>query len=138
MVGRRHGFTLIESVIALTVLALVAGACFELRAQSLAQTRAITGRQANARVAHTILTLAWAGQLGQGRRVERDELAGVVEWAGERDGRLYTLVREPVVVANPLRDSVGEDAASAYPVTVDLFRYTLELEGETYTVEWAR
>ncbi len=138
MVTRRRGFTLIESVIALTVLAMVAGACFELRTQSLAQTRVIAGRQANARVAHTILTLAWAGQLGQGRRVESDDRDGVIEWIGEREGRAYTMVREPVVVANPLRSFLGESESAKYPVTVELYRYTLELEGETFTVEWTR
>lgn len=136
---RRAAFTLIESIIALTILTMVAGACFQLRAQSLSQTRSIAGRQADARLADTIFRMALAGGLGVAQRLgdEDDELRAMA-WSGRREGREFYLVREQVIERNPVRASLSEDDAVRYPELVALYRYTLEFGDERYVMEWNR
>lgn len=127
----RPGFTLVEAVVALTVLFMAAGACLELRAGALARSRAIEQRQAEARRAITLIELAQAGQLdGAAPLDEEDPAAGTV-WAGEIAGTPYRLTRTLETVANPMH---AVDA-SRYPERVEVARYRLEMSGETRVVE---
>lgn len=134
----RRAFTLLESIVALTILAMVAGACLDLRASALANTRTLAGKQEDARVALTLFDLALAGFLPAPTRLDPEDPESARVWTGTRDGRDYRILKERIVVRNPVRDSVTESAAVAYPQNAALYRYTLELDGETFTMEWAQ
>ena len=135
----RHprGFTVIEAIVALTILAIVAGACLELRAQSLRQAQSLTARHELARRADAIFELARAGQLGPGERLDEDDPAGGRLWTGERFGDQYRLTKRTVLVDNPLHDPRLGDRAT-YPRRVAVQRYALELEGQRFVTEWTR
>jgi prepilin-type N-terminal cleavage/methylation domain-containing protein len=135
----RHprGFTVIEAVVALTILAMVAGACLELRAQSLRQAQSIQKRHELARRADAVFELARAGQLGPGLLVDEDDPESGRLWTGERSGDRYRLVKETVLVDNPLHDPLLGSRA-VYPERVAVRRYTLELAGETFITEWTQ
>lgn len=132
----RSAFTLIESLVALTVLALVAGACLELRAGALAHTRTLAGRQDDQRRVKTVFDLALAGLLDAPQRVDPDDPHSALVWTGERDGEQYQLLREPVVVPNPLHAPPTGDESPQFPEQSLLFQYTLEIGGGVYTMEW--
>jgi len=134
----RRAFTLLESIVALTILAMVAGACLELRANALANTRTLAGKQEDARFAHTLFDLALAGFLPSPQRLDPEDPESARVWTGTRDGRDYRILKERVVVTNPVRASVTETVAGVYPQNAALYRYTLEVGGETYTMEWAQ
>lgn len=130
MIARR-GFTLIEAVVALTVLFMAAGACLELRAGALARSRAIEQRQAEARRALTVIDLAQAGQLDGARPLDEEDPSAGTVWAGEIAGTAYRLTRTRETVANPMH---AVDT-SRYPDRVEIARYRLEMGGETRVVE---
>lgn len=134
----RRAFTLLESLVALTVLALVAGACLELRAGALANTRTLAGRQDQARTAQMIFDLALAGFLGTPERADPEDPESALIWTGERDGAEYRLQRNAIVITNPVRASAPGELAASFPSDAALFRYALELGGETYHLEWNR
>jgi len=132
----RRAFTLIEAIIAITMIALVAGACLQLRAESLARVRSLAGTGAEDLAADQILRLAAADRLGPGRRLEPDDPQSPRVWTGEHAGRRYTLRKEAVVVPNPLRSAVDED--SVYPESVVVWRYTLTMGDTVRELEWTR
>jgi prepilin-type N-terminal cleavage/methylation domain-containing protein len=134
----RPAFTLLESLVALTVLALVAGACLELRAGAVAHTSRLAGRQEDQRRARAVFDLALAGHLGAPTRTSDEDPDAPVVWTGEYDGARYRLLRETVVVPNPLYVGHKEDERSAYPERTALYRYTLELDEAVHTMEWTR
>ena len=136
----RRAFTLIEAVIAITVLALVAGACLQLRADSLSRTRTLSGRHELDRAVRTIFDLAVKDRLGPSRKLIADDPNSPEQWEGTFASREYTLVKELAVVPNPLTVEAPRDGAaeSPYPALVALWRYTLTLDGQTRTLEWTR
>ncbi len=134
----RRAFTLLESLVALTILSLVAGACLELRAGALSNTRTLAGRQEHARLAQTILDLTLAGYLGRAERADPDNPESALVWTGERDGVTYRLQRDAILVPNPVRAGAPAERAALFPPSAALYRYTLELGDETYRMEWNR
>lgn len=134
----RRAFTLLESLVALTVLGLVAGACLELRAGALAHTSTLAGRQENQRSAKLLFDLAITGQLGAPTRTSKENPEAPVIWTGEHEGQRYRLLRETVVVANPLFKASSEDERPVFPQRTALYRYTLELGDDVHTMEWTR
>lgn len=131
-------FTLLESLVALTILAMVAAACLELRANALNHTSSLAGRQDTARLAHTIYDLAFAGLLPAPVRADPEDTESPLVWTGQRDAVSYRLTREPIELQNPItapRRTNSEDQPSKFPQRVALYRYTLELEGQTFTLE---
>lgn len=135
----RHlrGFTVIEAVVALTILAMVAGVCLELRAQSLRQSQSIQKRHELARRADAILELARAAQLGPSVPVDEDDPESGRLWTGERSGDQYRLLKQTILVDNPLHDPL-QGSRALYPKRIAVQRYTLELAGETFVTEWTR
>jgi|GEM_PF-6390849 len=134
---RERGFTVLEAVIALTILVLAAGACLEMRAGALARARSMQRAHEVARAAQAILELAIAGELGAAERMNRDEPESALLWTGERYGLEYRLTREVVLVENPVRAGGGAGAAT-YPEMAAVRRYELELAGERFVMEWTR
>ncbi len=131
-------FTLLESLVALTILAMVAAACLELRANALNHTSSLAGRQDTARLAHTLFDLAFAGLLPAPVRADPEDTESPLVWTGERDGAEYRLTREPIELQNPItaaHRATPEDKPSNFPQRVALYRYTLELKGQTFTLE---
>jgi Tfp pilus assembly protein PilV len=136
---RERGFTVLEAVVAMTVLALAAGACLQLRAQALAQARSIQREHELARTAHAIFELATAGELGPAERLDPDDPRSPLLWTGDRYGASYRLVREVVLVENPVRVATSSSgAATTYPEMVAVRRYDLALDGERFVLEWTR
>lgn len=133
----RPAFTLIEAIVALTILAVVAGACLRLRATSLAQARSLHARQELVREAATLFELAIEGRLGPSQRLDPDDPESPTEWTGERGERPYRLLREAVVIANPVHDP-GADVATPFPERIALWRYTLTLDEALYQMDWNR
>lgn len=131
-----RAFTLIEAIIAVTMIALVAGACLQLRAESLARVRSLSGTGAADLAADQVLRLAVADRLGPGQPLEPDDPQSPRVWTGEHAGRPYELQREAVAVPNPLREATDED--SVYPVSVIVWRYTLTMGDTVRTMEWTR
>jgi len=127
----RRGFTLLEAVIALTVLVMAAGACLELRAGALARSRALEAQQAEARRALTLIDLASADQLEGARLVDEGDASKGVVWEGEIAGTSYRLVRVSASAPNPLWSA---DPAR-YPERVEVMRYRLEMGGVERVVE---
>jgi len=127
----RRGFTLVEAVVALTVLFMAAGACLELRAGALARSRAIEQRQAEARRALTVVEMAQAGQLDGAQPLDEEDTSAGTVWAGEIAGTPYRLTRTLETIANPMH---AVDA-TRYPDRVQVARYRLEMGGRTRVVE---
>jgi len=135
MNGRRAtakaGFTLLESIIALAMIGAVAGACLQVRAQSLAGRQRLTVRQNTDRAIDTILRLAQSGLLDDGLS-ERDEEGKItrITWTGDHLGEPFTCERVRTTVANPI-DIPGDES---FPGTITMWRWTVEIRGESAEV----
>ncbi len=128
---RLRAFTLLESIIALALIGAVAGACLQVRAQSLAARQRLTIKQQADRGLETILRLAQAGLLEDGvaERDDSDKLSRMT-WIGEHEGAPFVCERERITTNNPIDTSGVEDV----PQTVTLWRWTVEYRGETAQV----
>lgn len=127
----RSAFTLLESIIALAMIGAVAGACLQVRAQSLAGRQRLTVRQNTDRGIETILRLAQAGLL-DGGRIEKDESERMirVNWIGDHLGEPFTCQRERVTMTNPIDQREG---AAEHP-TIELWQWTVTYRNETAQV----
>jgi len=122
------GFTLLESIIALALIGAVAGACLQVRAQSLAGRQRLTVQQETDRGLETILRLAQSGLLADGiaERDDTDQLTRMT-WAGDHLGSPFTCTRERFTTNNPV-PSAGDEPL---PQVITLWRWTVEYQGET-------
>jgi type II secretory pathway pseudopilin PulG len=124
----RPGFTLLESNIALAMIGAVAGACLQVRAQSLAGRQRLTARQTTDRGIDTILRLAQHGLLeaGESEKDEENKLTRTT-WTGDYLGEPFTCERKRTQLANPI-DLTGDESA---PTTITLWRWSVEYRNET-------
>jgi len=124
----RRAFTLLESIIALALIGAVAGACLQLRAQSLAGRQRLAERQTIDRALDTILRLAQAGLLEGGTR-ERSSDGDTLRttWSGEHLGEPFTCRRERVTAPNPVTTPDTDQATDQ----IELWSWTVEHRGET-------
>jgi len=129
---RRTGFTLLEAVIALAILASFTVVCLQLRAQGLAARARIDAALRHERVMQSLLQEAMAGLL-PGREVEFDDQGEVVRitWSGDRFGQPYRCVRERVEARV---DLPADDQAEQRPAST--VRYTVRYAGEEADMEW--
>lgn len=124
----RSAFTLLESIIALAMIGAVAGACLQVRAQSMAGRQRLTVRQTTDRGIDTILRLAQSGLLEDGQSEKNEEGQTTrITWTGERLGEPFTCERVRTQLANPI-DSAGDETI---PPTVIMWRWTVEYRNET-------
>ena len=124
----RTGFTLLESIIALAMIGAVAGACLQVRAQSLAGRQRLTVHQKTDRGIETILRLAQAGLLENPQR-ERDETGDttLVVWTGEHLDEPFICRRDRIEIANPINGISAEEL----PESVSLWRWAVTYRGES-------
>lgn len=104
-------FTLLEAMIALIVLAGVASACLQLRAQALRGRAAAAEATSREAALQDLLDSAIAGFLGDpAQRPDEDDETPRTVWTGELHGQPYEVVREVVQRTNPVRlDEARED-----------------------------
>lgn len=130
---RRHGFTLLEVVIALVILATFAVTCLQLRASGLHAAKQIERSQRTQRAIDDVLELA-VNRLLPDPVVDRDDKGALVRitWRGEHLGQPYECVSEVVTVAAPRLNATGqratEEAAGQSAVRVQ--RYVVMIGGE--------
>lgn len=116
MVSR--GLTLLEAVIALAILAMVAGAVLEMRAAALRESARIADMQRGTREVASIFRMITTNTLGQPTLDTRSSLP---VWQGQHLGEPFRVERRAIRVPNPARTVV--DAPLAAEVRV--FQYTI-------------
>lgn len=127
----RRGFTLIEAIVSLVILAAACIACMQIRGQSLASRTRMAHQQQIDRATDAVFQMLVSGLLP---KPTRDQETGKPVWKGEHLGKPFTITREKAVVANPV---VGQVAYAVAP-EVSVWRYTLSYEGRTSTFYWNR
>lgn len=129
-----RSFTLLEAVIAVTILAAFTVATLQLRAQGLASQSRFDRAQSEQRAMDEILRLAAAGMLREPERV-RDDDGNVVRliWRGQRFGESYECARETVEASNPAARRRPD-----LPATIEVHRYTVQYAGRSASMDWIR
>lgn len=125
------GFTLLEAVIALTLLSSACVTCLTLRSQSIANRERIARQQQLDRDADAVFQMFVGGLLPA---PERDPKTGAMSWKGEHLGREYTLTRQLVSMSNPLS---GKLAYETLP-SVTVWRYEITINKRTTHFYWHR
>jgi type II secretory pathway pseudopilin PulG len=127
VIRRRHSaaFTLLEAMIALIVLAAVAGACLQLRSQTLRQRVAVARAIQSGEALTELLTMARAGLLPEPEGPLEGDERMLVTWRGELRGHAYEVTRELVTTTNPALQAQGLllDAATVLPQELVMLRY---------------
>ncbi|TVQ31707.1 MAG: hypothetical protein EA376_08570 [Phycisphaeraceae bacterium] len=123
----RRGVTLLEAIVAMTVLASVAIVCLQVRTQGLMQSRRVEEIQRTERIAGAILDQAMNRMLPGAEGPNEDDPARRIIWRGEQDGVAWECVRELTLVRNPLAWSgvVADSDRLATYILVDQYRLTL-------------
>jgi len=103
----RRGVTLLEAIVAMTILAGVGVATLQLRAATLAGAHEAERAAIADRGVQDLLDLAVAGLLAGGAEQE----GGALVWKGTHLGEAYVVRREVVVLPNPLysKEQAEED-----------------------------
>lgn len=109
-------FTLLEAMIALIVLAGVASASLQLRAQALRGRAAAAEATAREAALQDLLNQAVAGFLGEPAQRPEDRDAPILRtvWIGQLHGEPYEVVREVAQRPNPVpRNGARDDDAES-------------------------
>jgi hypothetical protein len=126
--ARRAAFTLLESIIAITILTAVVVVCLQVRAQSLRTLRGIEIDRRADLASQSIFDTVIAGALPEPQSGD-----GVVIWTGDHLGRPYRVERVRVERSSPV--SAGE--ARLAPV-VRVFEYRVRYDERLTTFLWWR
>ncbi len=125
-----RGFTLLESVAALSVLTGVAIICMQLRVQAAVHAVELSERASAQHAAAALLELAVSGMLPAGEGPEEDDPLQRITWTGSRLGKKYTCTRERITIKNPVAGAPGvNDGAVAQ--LVEMNRFSVECAGVT-------
>lgn len=128
----RRAFTMLEAILALTIISAVVVVCLGLRSQSLRATHRMSAAQNIEQGAQDIYEELIAGLLPD---PEVDERTGVRVWRGERVGRPYVLTASVAEVANPLAGSA--EVVNPSPKLL-MWKYVLEYAGRRTEFYWVR
>jgi len=119
----RAGFSLLETVVALAMLAAAAVVCFDMRAQGMVRARRLQEAARSEEAIRTLIDLAQAGLFPGAVGPAEGDPSRRVEWRGVHDGRPYEVVRDRVLAPNPV---VTMSAAAPAPAFVALERIVVK------------
>lgn len=130
----RRGFTLLEAVLAVSLLAAVMIVCVGIRAQALAGARRFDERHAVHRDTTAVFEMLSAGLLG---RPEVDPETFTRTWKGTYLGEAFTLTARRVIVPNPVFEP---NRVHPEPMSdrIVMWRYDLQFRGRASTFWWHR
>lgn len=125
------GFTLLEAIVALVILASACIVCMQIRAQSISSHERLARQQRVDRATDAVFQMMINGLLP---RPEKDAKSGRPVWRGEHLGKPFEVTRDRVIVANPVAGQV------AYQVSpeVSVWKYAIAYEGRTSHFYWNR
>jgi hypothetical protein len=126
----RGGFTLLEAIIALSLMTVVLIASLELRVQAMKVGGQVSSAARESRHIEALFTMVINRALPQ---PVRDEAAGTLTWSGTYLEARYVITRRSEEVDNPLRVLAAERSPQ-----VTIWRYTIEYGGEQATFVWHR
>lgn len=130
--GFARGFTLLEAILALAIIASVIIVCLGLRAQALGASQRVARDQQSDRVVQEVYESLVAGLLGD-PRVDSD--TGARTWTGERMGHAFTLVGKIVEAPNPV---VGLIRDQEMGDRVRVWRYEMQCAGRVTEFYWRK
>lgn len=128
----RRGFTLLEAILALTILSSVVIVCVGMRAGAMARADRLERRDAAQRDAQAIFEMATSNLLPP-PIVSEDRLTRT--WRGEHLGAPYTLQASLTSVANPVAP-VAPTTQLRLSDQIFVWRYTLTFEGRPDRAEF--
>ncbi len=131
MTRRPDGFTLLEAIVALVILAAACIACLQIRTQAIASHDRLARQQQIDRATDAVFQMLVNGLLP---KPEKARDSGRPVWKGEHLGKPFAITRERVSVANPVAGQVGYAVAPE----VSVWRYALAYEGRTSHFYWNR
>jgi type II secretory pathway pseudopilin PulG len=122
--ARQRAVILLEAIIALVVIAGVAGACLSLRSRAIRQRIAVQQTLEIEDALSSIMTLATSGLLDTPSVETDDSGASRRVWRGDWNDEPYTVTAQIVDVGNPL---IAQSADA--PVLIPMRRWTVEFRG---------
>jgi type II secretory pathway pseudopilin PulG len=128
-------FTLLEAMIALIVLAGVASACLQLRAQSLRGRAAAAEATTRDAALEDLLTSAVAGLLQNPEVTRLDDDAVRIAWRGEIGGDPWEVTRELALRSNPVAALPTRDDDAQRPQEIWMTHWRATWRGRTIE-EW--
>lgn len=130
---RRAGFTLLEAILALSIIAAVTVVCLGMRAQALGAARRISESQHAEQGAQDIYDSVMAGLMPA---PVIDPRSGTRTWEGEWSNRPYVLTATLAALPSPVI-SAEADGSAPRPM-LRMWRYELRYAGQTTEFFWSR
>jgi prepilin-type N-terminal cleavage/methylation domain-containing protein len=126
----RRGFTLIEAIVALVILAGAMVAVVQVRAQIVLGTERQREVQREDRAVEALFQMLVNGVLSD----PAVDPTGARVWSGEYLGRPYRVTRRAMPVDNPVAGGV----AYAVSPRITVYRYAIEYAGRESEMVWHR
>ncbi len=123
-----RGFTLLEALLALGILAAATIAALEIRAQMLISGQRLAAAQREDRDHEALFEMLVSGMLEDPVRDAQDGLV----WTGEFLDAPYRITRKIIGVDNPVRGAVPYEVAPR----LGCFEYSIERANRTTTAVW--
>ncbi len=127
----RRGFTLIEAVIALAIVATLFGVCLQIRTQLLRATSDAVDAQQVERL-HASLFEHVDARLVAAPEARPEQ--GALVYTGTHHGHEYRVVVRSVTVSNPVAEQLAYEARSE----LLMLEYTVEIAGTERVFLWHR